>query len=166
MIKSIESKSQRRYWQSTSKLFKRWMLMTREDIWDIGARETVIWEQPRKWSGKRSLQHVTWSNAILSHQSWQRSCSQAKVWGFSASQRHSLSGLKVNWTTWNDCASQPTRALSTCYGQQQVLSLSSQKHMQVRNAHCPWQYWHRSCCCMPRDACDMRMCLNKSCWQA
>ena len=34
--------------------------------------------------------------------------------------------------------------------------------MQVRKAHCPWrQYWHRSCCCMPRDACNMRMCLKK-----
>jgi len=42
MIKSIQSKSQRRYWQSTEKLFKRGILMTRADIWDIGARETVI----------------------------------------------------------------------------------------------------------------------------
>jgi len=69
MIKIVESKSQRRYWQSTEKLFKQWISMTRADIWDIGARETVIWEQLRKWSGKRSLQHVTWWDAILSHQS-------------------------------------------------------------------------------------------------
>jgi len=93
-------------------------------------------------------------------------CSHAKVWGSCASQQHSLSGLKVNWTTWNYCASKPTRTLGTCHGQPQVLSLSSRKHTQVRKAHCPWQYWHRSCCCMPRDACDMRMCLKNSCWQA
>ena len=44
--------------------------------------------------------------------------------------------------------------------------LSSQKHKQVRKAHCPGQYEHKSCCCMPRDACNMTMCLKKSCWQA
>ena len=43
MIKSVEIKSQHCYWQSTEKLFKRWISMTRADIWDIGARETVIW---------------------------------------------------------------------------------------------------------------------------
>jgi len=48
MIKSVESKSQRRYWQSTEKRFKWWISMTRADIWDIGAQETAIWEQPRK----------------------------------------------------------------------------------------------------------------------
>ena len=32
-----------------------------------------------------------------------------------------------------------TRMLGTCYGQQHVLSLSSQKHTQVRKAHCSWQ---------------------------
>ena len=31
---------------------------------------------------------------------------------------------------------------------------------QVRKAYCPWQYWHRSCCCIPREKCDMRMWLN------
>ena len=35
----------------------------------------------------------------------------------------------------HDC----TRMLGTCYGQQHVLSLSSQKHTQVRKAHCSWQ---------------------------
>jgi len=31
----------------------------------------------------------------------------------------------------------PTTTLGTCHGQQQVLSLSSRKHTQVRKAHCP-----------------------------
>ena len=69
----------------------------------------------------------------------------------------------IEWSE-NDGASKPTRTLGTCHGKQHALSLSSRKYMQVRKAHCTWQYWHRSCCCMPRDACDMRMCLKKSCW--
>jgi len=60
MVKSVESMRQRHYWQLMEKLFKRWIEMTHADIWDIGARETAIWEQPRKWSGKRSLQNVTY----------------------------------------------------------------------------------------------------------
>jgi len=40
----------------------------------------------------------------------------------------------------NDCVSKPTRTLGTqCHGQQQMLVLSSRKHMQVRKAHSPWQ---------------------------
>ena len=41
--------------RSTEKLFQRWISMTRADIWDIWARETAIWEQARKWSGKRLM---------------------------------------------------------------------------------------------------------------
>ena len=42
MIKSLESENQHRYWQSTERLFKRWISMTCAGIWDIGARETAI----------------------------------------------------------------------------------------------------------------------------
>jgi len=58
MIKSVESTSQHCYWQSTEQTFRWWILMTSADIWNIEARETAIWEQLRKWSGKWSLQHV------------------------------------------------------------------------------------------------------------
>ena len=48
MIKNVESKSQRRYWQSTEKLFKRWISMTRADNWDIGAQKMAIWKQTKE----------------------------------------------------------------------------------------------------------------------
>jgi len=56
-----------------------------------------------------------------------------------------FSAALIEWSEsalnlFKDCASKPTRTLGTCHGQQQVLSLSSRKHMQVRKTHCPWQY--------------------------
>ena len=165
MIKSVESKSQRRYWQSTEKLFKWWITMMRADIWDIRARETVIWEQPRKWSGKRSCS--TWPDQMPS------SHTRASN-GFFHKQRYGslplLSG--THWVVWEWIERRETivhpslqERLALATVNSKCSFLSSRKHTQVRKAHCPWQYWHRSSCCIPRDACDMGMCLEKSCWQ-
>ena len=41
MIKSVENKSQRLYWQSTEKTFRWWISTMRADIWDLMSQETV-----------------------------------------------------------------------------------------------------------------------------
>jgi len=45
----------------------------------------------------------------------------------------------IEWSE-NDGASKTTRTLGTGHGKQHALSLSSRKYMQVRKAHCTWQY--------------------------
>jgi len=95
--------------------------------WGMGngsIRATKPWKGQAKdhcstWTDQMPSSHIRASNGIVHKQRYR-------------SLLHS--GLKVNWTMWNNCASKPTRMLGTCHGQQQVLSLSSQ----VRKAHCPW----------------------------
>ena len=147
------------------KLFQRWILMTRADIWDIGYGKRRY--ESNQGSGQAKDRCNTW--LIKYHpltpelETELFTCKCMGVFCFLAAL---IDWSDINWTTSNDCASKPTRTLGNCHVQQQVLSLSLRKYTQVRKAQCPWQYWHRSWCCMPRDACDMRMGLKKSCWQA
>jgi len=130
--------------------------MTRADIWDIGYGKR--WYESNQGSGQAKDRCNTW--LIKYHPLTPElatelfTCKCMGVFRFSAAL---IDWSDINWTTSNDCASKPTRTLGNCHVQQQVLSLSLRKYTQVRKAHCPWQYWHRSWCCMPRDACDIRM---------
>ena len=118
----------------------QWRVQT--SIWDIGARDTAIRKQLRKWSGKRSLQHATWPLPLVVYHPLTPELATelftSKAAGVFCSSAALIEWSKSGWTTWHDCTSKPKRTLGTCHGQRQVLPLSLRKHKQVRRAHCSW----------------------------